>query len=190
VTVAVTAIGSVDEAVLAQVELCLRTQFRATCTRDALAEPAEAFHAARRQFSSPAFMQLLAKRAAETSGRVLGVTERDLFIPVLTFVFGQAQVAGTVALVSMARLRQEFYSLPRDDRLFSTRLNKEVAHETGHTLGLVHCPDKACVMSLSTAILHVDRKGVNFCDSCRRVLDERLAEMEKNEATLADSRRR
>jgi archaemetzincin len=190
VTVAVTAIGSVEEAVLSEAERCLRTHFGATCSRNALVEPAEAFDSTRRQYSSPEFMRALAKQAAETGQRVLGVTERDLFIPVLTFVFGQAQLAGTIAVVSTARLRQEFYSLPRDDGLFSARLNKEVAHETGHTLGLVHCPDRACVMSLSTAILHVDRKQPNFCFSCRRVLDERLAGMEKHEATLADPGRR
>jgi hypothetical protein len=75
--------------------------------------------------------------------KLLAVTERDLFIPVLTFVFGHAQLGGRVAVISLARLRQEFYGLPRIASLFfSSALLKEALHEAGHTFGLVHCPDK------------------------------------------------
>jgi archaemetzincin len=176
----------VSEAVLAEAQYCISAQFRAASTRDAIVEPADAFDVERLQYSSPVFMRALAARAQETGSRLLGITERDLFIPMLTFVYGQAQLNGPVALVSTARLRQEFYGFPGDDQLFSQRLRKEVAHETGHTLGLVHCPDKSCAMSLSTSILYVDRKNPGFCESCRRVLDERLAGMESDEATLAD----
>jgi archaemetzincin len=187
VIVAVTAVGTVDPALLGETESCLAAQFGAACVRDRVAEPDVAFDGGRRQYNSTLFLRALGARVNESRARVLGITERDLFIPMLTFVFGQAQLEGAVALVSTARLRQEFYSLTPDPELLRARLHKEVAHEMGHTLGLVHCPDKTCVMSLSTAILHVDRKQAGFCVSCRQLLDERMARMESNEATLADS---
>jgi archaemetzincin len=187
VIVAVTAVGTVDPAVLAKAENCLADQFGAASLHARIAEPDGAFDAARRQYNSTLFLRALAAQVRDGGKRVLGITERDLFIPMLTFVFGQAQLEGVIALVSTARLRQEFYSLPPDPELLSARLHKEVAHEMGHTLGLVHCPDKSCVMSLSTAILHVDRKQARFCVSCRQLLDERMARMESNEATLANS---
>ena len=98
------------------------------------------------------------RSAPEDAYKLLAVTERDLFIPVLTFVFGQAQLGGRVGVVSLARLRQEFYGLPPDrDVLLDARV-KEALHETGHLFGLVHCADRDCAMSLSTGIRQIDLK--------------------------------
>ena len=76
--------------------------------------------------------------------RVLGVTDVDLAIPMLSFLFGQAQFDGPVAVVSLCRLHQEFYGLPRRRRLLRERTVKEVLHELGHTFGLVHCAEPTC----------------------------------------------
>ena len=111
-------------------------------------------------------MASLARGRFEGADRVIGITECDLFIPMLTFVFGQAQLNGRVALVSIARLRQEFYGAPSDPGLVGMRLMKEIGHELGHSFGLIHCPDRGCLMSLATSIQEVDRKNSNFCGSC------------------------
>ena len=81
--------------------------------------------------------------------RELGVTVGDLYVPLLTFVFGEAQVDGSCATVSTARLRKEFYGLPADEALLRERLLKESLHELGHTFGLRHCADWRCVMASS-----------------------------------------
>jgi archaemetzincin len=88
----------------------------------------------------------------------------------LSFVFGQAQVGGHAALVSLARLRQEFYRLPEDVELLAERIQKEVLHELGHTLSLIHCQDPSCVMSLATGVRQVDQKAIQYCDSCRALI--------------------
>ena len=91
--------------------------------------------------------------------RLLGITEHDLFIPMLSFVFGQAQLGGKAALVSFARLRQEFYGIDPADAVFTERARKEMLHELGHTFGLTHCPDRGCPMSLSTGNRPGGRQG-------------------------------
>ncbi len=128
-----------------------------------------AYDALRGQYHSTAVLKRLRKTFAVESWRLLGVTEVDLFIPILTFVFGEAQLGpanGSVAVVSTHRLRQEFYGLPADGALCADRLLKESLHEIGHTLGLRHCNDYRCVMSSSPAVENIDLKGAQFCPTC------------------------
>jgi len=93
----------------------------------------------------------------------------------LSFLFGQAQLEGSVALISLCRLRQEFYGLPADDELLRERTVKETLHELGHTFGLTHCGEPKCVMSLATHIGLVDQKAERYCARCGTHLAQRLA---------------
>lgn len=136
---------------------------------DPLPDPLYAYDARRAQYSSVEVMRAFAAAAPAGDSKVIGITERDLFIPMLTFVFGQAQLGGRFAVVSLARLRQEFYGMPPDRDVFLGRAMKEVAHELGHTFGLAHCPDKTCAMSLSTDIRQVDGKRAAYCATCASV---------------------
>jgi archaemetzincin len=113
------------------------------------------------------------EQMGDTPGKVLGVTSLDLFVPVLTFVFGEAQLNGTAALVSTFRLNETFYGFPPNEALLEERLIKEAVHELGHTFGLIHCRDFACVMHSSTSVEEIDVKGKEFCGSCRKILRER-----------------
>jgi archaemetzincin len=125
-----------------------------------------AYDPGRRQYRSIEVLEMLVEQCPADAVKLLAVTECDLFIPVLTFVFGQAQLGGRVAVVSLARLRQEFYGLPENREVFLERVLKEALHETGHTFGLVHCADGDCAMSLATNIRQIDRKRAAFCASC------------------------
>lgn len=137
-------------------------------------DPGYAWDAARGQCSSTLILRQLLEDAPPDAARVLGVTERDLFIPMLSFVFGQAQLGGRVALLSLARLRQEFYGLPSNTQLLAERARKEALHELGHTFSLVHCPRGVCAMALSTNIGYLDLKLDRYCASCARLLARRL----------------
>jgi archaemetzincin len=124
--------------------------------------PTEAWDARRKQWSSSRILSWLA--ASGPSGRVLGMTDQDLFIPILTFVFGEAQLGGRSAVISTARLAEP--GLP-DDRIVLERLGKEAVHEVGHVYGLLHCDTPDCVMARSSTVRDVDRKRGDFCPSCR-----------------------
>jgi archaemetzincin len=121
----------------------------------------------RQQYYSTAILQQL-ENASSGGVRVLGVTTCDLYVPVLTFVFGEAQLDGECAVVSTARLREEFYGLPPSEPLLRERLVKEAAHELGHTFGLRHCNDWRCVMASSHGVERLDVKTAEFCPSCRK----------------------
>ena len=137
--------------------------------------PDDALDRQREQYSAPVILQAVLRSLPADRNRALAVTACDLFIPMLTFLFGQAQLGGRVALVSGARLNPQFYGLPQSGTLVAERLRKEILHEVGHTLGLVHCLDKGCAMSLSNSVLQVDIKEDSYCGGCRSLVEERLA---------------
>jgi archaemetzincin len=132
-------------------------------------DPTPAFDLQRGQYYSTEILRRLQHTAGD-GVRVLGVTALDLYVPVLTFVFGEAQLEGRCALVSLHRLREEFYGLPPRPDVMYERLLKEAVHELGHTFGLRHCADWRCVMASSHGVELLDVKEKDFCPACWKVL--------------------
>jgi len=132
--------------------------------------PPDSLEPRRGQHSSTRILRWILTTLPPGVTKVLGITDVDLFIPVLTFVFGEAQVDGPAAVVSMARLRLTYDGQPAPLALVEGRLHKECLHELGHTFGLVHCADVTCVMSRSNSVLDVDQKRAGFCRDCRQRL--------------------
>ena len=129
-----------------------------------------AFDAYRGQYNSTALLVQLVNAFAGTDEKRIAVVGVDLFIPVLTFVFGEAQLGGSAAVVSTHRLANPFYGLPKNDELSFQRLEKEVVHELGHTFGLYHCHQFECVMRSSTYVEEIDLKRIAICDECAATL--------------------
>jgi archaemetzincin len=126
---------------------------------------AQAYDPERKQYYSSKLLASLGK--AEREERVVGVADVDVYVPRLNFVFGEADIRLGTAIVSLRRLRQEYYGLPPDEALFLERAAKEIVHELGHTFGLGHCPNNKCVMHFSNSLADTDVKDVHFCDQCR-----------------------
>ena len=142
--------------------------FRMPCQiRPDTLDVAFAFDQRRGQYHSTAILQQL-ERLSDPGARVLGVALADLYVPVLTFVFGEAQLDGACAVVSTARLDEAFYGLPGRQEMLRERLYKTAAHELGHTFGLRHCADWRCVMTSSHAVERLDVKTSEFCGRCRK----------------------
>lgn len=167
-------IGDIDQRLLEELSGTIRQTFsRQTRILETRERPHFAFDAERNQYLSIPVLSRILQCAGEEAEKIVGVTDVDLFVPVLRFVFGQAQLHGKAALVSIARLRQEFYSLPANNSLLSIRTRKEAVHELGHTYGLIHCRDPMCVMHYSNSIREVDARPLGFCTGCAAVLREK-----------------
>ncbi len=168
-------VGTVPEELLTATEKTVAEWFPFdACRLPELPMPADAWQPERGQYESVTIMKALAAARPPDAARLLGLTTADIAIPMLSFLFGQAQFNGPIALVSVSRLRQDFYGLPPDQDLLLERLAKEVLHELGHTCGLIHCPDSLCAMSLSTHVGLVDAKNASFCAVCGSQLVRRL----------------
>jgi archaemetzincin len=173
-------VGEVDPNIFEFLSVALNDSLALSCCVLELVIPIDfAFDSRRDQYNS---MELLARQAGHPlagNGKVLGITDVDLFIPILTFVFGQAQLRNRHALVSVFRLRQQFYGLPDSPDLFLERCEKEAIHELGHTFGLVHCGDYRCVMHFSNSIEQVDLKDNLFCPACTPLFQASLEEQRR-----------
>jgi archaemetzincin len=126
---------------------------------------AQAYNPERKQYLSSKLFASLKKSAREE--RVVGIADVDLYVPRLNFVFGEADIASGTAIVSLSRLRPEYYGLAPDEALFLERATKEIVHELGHTFGLGHCPNNKCVMHFSNSLADTDLKEAHFCNKCR-----------------------
>ncbi len=168
-------VGALDEHRLVAVESAIHTEFNVEVRRlVAAGTPKYAFDAVRRQFNSELILRSLIGQQPNERRKILAVTDVDLFIPMLSFVYGQAQLNGKVSVVSVARMRQEFYGLPESPDLTLKRTTKESLHELGHLFGLTHCLERTCPMALATVISQIDGKGESFCSNCSFLLDRAL----------------
>ncbi len=168
-------LGTADRRLLQELAPRLERPFQATVAVHEKAVPIDVFYDAQRaQYNSTGIIGHLLERYrfADTASptKILGVAGQDLFIPILTYVFGEAQLSGLVAVVSYYRLPSERYGLPADASLFAERLLKEAMHELGHTYGLIHCRALDCAMHISTYVEDIDIKPAAFCRDCEEKL--------------------
>ena len=149
------------------VQEAVRQRFRVTCDIVDVTISLEAGRDPyRNQVDSAWILSQLHKMPLPGVDKVLGITDCDLFLPVLTYVFGEAELGGRVAVVSSHRFRNEHYGLPKSDKLLRSRLVCESVHEMGHTFGLTHCKSLKCVMRPNILIDQVDSKPDTLCSHC------------------------
>jgi len=166
-------IGEIEEAILETLRRRLAEAFgQGTQIGDKMPLPRENYYHSRHQYlASPLLSDI---PLPDSSNRVLGVVDVDIFAPGLNFVFGMADSVGRRALISLRRLKQEFYGLPQDEELFRERTLKEAVHELGHTYGLKHCSNPSCVMHFSNSLRDTDLKGWNFCPNCQEKVSRKI----------------
>jgi len=136
-------------------------------SQDIYIDLSEYFDPERVQYSANDILHCLLHHAPGGQNKIIGLTGIDLFIPALTFIFGQAYLGGNAGIISTYRLRNEFYGMPGNDDIFFKRLNKTIIHELGHMFGLTHCHTMNCVMRSATYIEDIDQKEEYLCQSCQ-----------------------
>ncbi len=154
-------IGSVPAVVIADLQRELPGD---VIVEPAIPLPERAFNAARKQYLGSALLAELERRyRVADPDRVLGVIDADVYAPNLYFIFGQARLPGTHAVVALPRLRDSFRGRPENPQRFRERAVKVATHELGHSFGFTHCPDRACVMHFANSVFDADRQGTLFC---------------------------
>ncbi|MCS7201460.1 MAG: archaemetzincin family Zn-dependent metalloprotease [Dictyoglomus sp.] len=139
---------------------------------DEISIPENSLNVKRNQYFSPLFLEKLSKLELEQAFKILGITEVDLYVPDLNYIFGQAKIRGREALISLARLNNTFYGLPENIKLLKERAIKEAVHELGHTFGLEHCSNPKCVMFFSNSLKDTDHKKEKFCNRCSSLISQ------------------
>jgi archaemetzincin len=134
--------------------------------------PEDAFQHHRQQFDAGTILKYLADLPFPRHSRIVGLTNVDLCIPILTHVFGEAEVGGRVAVVSNFRLRKNDDGTNVPMEHYYERLAKVALHEVGHTLSIYHCDDSRCVMAYSPKVHHLDKVELFFCERCKFILRE------------------
>ncbi len=137
-----------------------------------------AYNLTRDQYHSTAILEKLASTSSSRTLKIVAITNVDLFIPILTHVYGEAQLAGKACIVSTFRLK-EGLSIANIEKELENRVVKEALHELGHTFNLRHCNDKACIMHYCRSIKDVDRKSDQLCRYCKILLEDELKILKK-----------
>jgi len=143
--------------------------YRPVCRLDPVSIPASSYDPNRRQCLSTEILKAILSSAPVDALKILGITEADLFIPIFTYVFGEAQLDGKAALISLYRLKPP-YDEVAGEGLYKSRILKEAVHELGHTFGLTHCAEPNCVMAFANNVFQVDMKDYRFCLSCAELI--------------------
>ena len=167
--ISIVPINAIDAGVLTRLSLCLEERFLATAVvRAKLTVPKTALNSARGQLFFGSLVSRLAATYEAGEDVVLAITDYDLYKTSHQFVFGSASEAQRCAVVSLHRLRSEYYGDQPDENALFQRLLKECVHEIGHALGLRHCYNARCAMYYSNSVFDTDNKHSHFCESCER----------------------
>jgi archaemetzincin len=140
----------------------------------AMAVPEEAFQRHRGQYDAGLVLKYLAGFSLPHHVRVLAVTDVDLCTPILTFVFGEAELGLNRAIISDFRLKHMEAGTRAAEGVYYERLAKIALHEIAHTFSLYHCEAPKCLMQYSRGLSHLDELDVLFCERCSFALRQSL----------------
>jgi len=164
--------GYFEKDFLEKIAEAVKNEFRCPVSiKEGHIDLSEFYDPARRQYNGNTLLKQVDSLSFPGSAKTLGLFNVDLFIPILTFIFGQAFLGGQTAIASLHRFSNEHYGMISDDRFLLDRSRKEVIHELGHTLGLIHCHTPTCVMRSSTYVEDIDQKDQHLCSNCRANLE-------------------
>jgi len=174
-TITLVSFGHFEKDFLENIAASVRSEFRClVILREGHIDLGEYYDPARRQYNGNNLLKMVDALSFPNSSKTLGLFNVDLFIPILTYIFGQAFLNGRSGIASLYRFSNERYGISGNNHYLLERFRKEVIHELGHTFGLIHCPTIICVMRSSTYVEDVDQKKQHLCHNCSAQLESNL----------------
>lgn len=162
-------INAIDPGFLSRLALCLEERFLySIAVERALAVPRTAVNSARQQMFLSTLTGKVLRQYPDGDGLLLAITDFDLYKTSHRYIFGDADEQRRIAVVSLHRLRSEFYGEDADENVLFQRTLKECVHEIGHAVGLKHCYNARCAMYYSNSIFETDNKMSHFCETCEK----------------------
>lgn len=128
--------------------------------------PEGAYNAQRDQYNCYPMLKSLGTLKPDRAIKIIGVTEVDLFIPILTYVFGEAEMGGNATVISTYRLARSKDREPVASKRLFERAAKIAVHEMAHTFRLPHCKQEGCIMHSLPVLRDIDEKPIHFCRYC------------------------
>jgi archaemetzincin len=167
--------GYFEEAFLKNIAEAVKHEFFYSVNiKEGRLDLSEYYDPGRRQYNGVKLLKEVDTLYSCDTDKTLGLFNVDLFVPILTYIFGQAFLSGRTGIASLYRLSNERYGMISNDKFILERFKKEVIHELGHTFGLIHCHISSCVMRSSTYVEDIDQKSANLCLKCRKEMSSSL----------------
>jgi len=139
--------------------------------------PEEAFQPHRGQYDAGLVLKYLARFSFPRHSRLLAITDVDLCTPIHTFVFGEAELGLSRAIVSDFRLKHREDGIAAAEGTYYERLAKVALHELAHTFSLYHCETPKCLMQFSYGLRHLDELDIFFCERCSFMLRQSVGNL-------------
>jgi len=161
--------GNFEKSFLDSIAACISREYQLPVSiRESRSDLSDFYDPMRRQYNGNELMKELESWSLADNIKNIGLFRVDLCNPILTYIFGQAALNGSIGVASMYRLRNEQYGMEKDENLLLERFQKVIIHELGHMFGLLHCHVPPCVMRSSTYVEDIDQKSVHLCSKCRK----------------------
>jgi archaemetzincin len=179
--IGVVALGRVPETVSGVVAAHIEGYLDLTALRLPPAElPASCLDTGRMQYDAAKLLEHLEKErlrrqnqpAEPACTKIIGLLTEDIFLPLFTHVFGEAQQDGGCAVVSLYRLSRGADNTRAPDAIIYRRTAKVALHEAGHLFNLYHCSDPQCLMHFSSDLEVLDAAAMDFCPYCAEFFRE------------------
>jgi archaemetzincin len=136
--------------------------------------PAAAFDESQGRYDAAKILSCFQSGSYDNYDKIIGVLNADLFIPTFAYVFGEAELGGKHALVSLFRLKKNEEGRNPTSAVCCERAAKVALHELGHLYNLTHCEDRNCLMHYSGGLADLDSLPIYFCRYCHTYFREAL----------------
>jgi len=132
--------------------------------------PVSARSKEKNRYRAEALLSWLAGLPIDKTGKIMGITEADIFHPKgnnpTWGILGLGSLDGRCSVLSTWRMKRKWENGGAPDALVRERLWKIAVHELGHTLGLEHCPTAGCIMEDAHGTVKTTDREKELCPSC------------------------